>query len=115
MKYTITLSEPWFTLIKLGIKTCEGRLNRGLFSKLKKGDIIVFINNNFGFTRKCKVKIISIHKYDTFYDYLKKEKIDKCLPGIKKISNGCKIYYKYYNKKDEAKYKIIAINIKKNC
>ena len=27
--YTKHVSEPWFSLIKLGIKKCEGRLNKG--------------------------------------------------------------------------------------
>ena len=36
------LSEPWFSSIKLGIKQCEGRLN--------KGDYIQFENNDFGFS-----------------------------------------------------------------
>ena len=36
MLYTKNLSEPWFTLIKLGLKKCEGRLNKGDFAKMKK-------------------------------------------------------------------------------
>ena len=35
MNYRKHLSEPWFSLIKLGIKTVEGRLNKGVFSKIK--------------------------------------------------------------------------------
>ena len=45
-EYNKNLSEPWFSLIKLGIKTCEGRLNKGDFSKMNKGDYIVFENND---------------------------------------------------------------------
>jgi ASC-1-like (ASCH) protein len=41
--YTKHLSEPWFSLIKIGAKTCEGRLNKGEFSIMKKGDKIIFI------------------------------------------------------------------------
>jgi ASC-1-like (ASCH) protein len=109
MKYTISVSEPWFTLIKLGIKTCEGRLNKGLFEKLKKNDIIIFTNNNFGFYRKCSVKITNTTSYKTFKKYLKKEKLKKCLPGITKISNGEKVYHKYYTKEQESKFGIVAI------
>ncbi len=47
--YTKTLSEPWFTLIGLGIKKCEGRLNKDDFAKMKKGDTIIFENNDFSF------------------------------------------------------------------
>ena len=39
MKYSKHLSEPWFSLIKLNIKTCEGRLNKGDFSNMKENDI----------------------------------------------------------------------------
>ena len=34
------LSEPWFTLISLGLKTCEGRLHKHRFKNYKIGDII---------------------------------------------------------------------------
>ena len=34
------LSEPWFTLISLGLKTCEGRLHKHRFKDYKIGDII---------------------------------------------------------------------------
>ena len=34
------LSEPWFTLILLGLKTCEGRLHKHRFKDYKIGDII---------------------------------------------------------------------------
>jgi hypothetical protein len=30
-KYLETLSEPWITLISLGLKTLEGRKNKGRF------------------------------------------------------------------------------------
>ena len=29
MNYKKHLSEPWFTLLKLGLKTVEARLNKG--------------------------------------------------------------------------------------
>ena len=111
-KYTKNLSEPWFSLIKLGIKKCEGRLKKGDFNEIKKGDNIIFENNDFGFLRNFTVKITSIHNYKSFKEYLENEKLDKCLPGIDTIENGIKIYYKYYTKEDEDKYKIVAIRLK---
>ena len=110
--YTKNLSEPWFSLIKLGLKRCEGRLRKGDFANMKKGDYIIFENNDFEFKRMFKVKITSIKFYDTFTSYLQKETLAKTLPGIDNIENGAKIYYKYYSKEDEEKYKIVAIRIK---
>ena len=112
MLYTKNLSEPWFTLIKLGIKKCEGRLNKGDFSEMKKSDIILFENNDFGFSRSFRCKIKHIRDYTTFEKYLENETLKKCLPGIDTIEDGVNIYYKYYKKEDEEKYKIKAIRIK---
>ena len=111
-EYVKQLSEPWFSLIKLGIKKCEGRLNKGDFSKMKKNDYIIFENNDFGFLRSTRCKITSIRNYNSFEIYLENETLKKCLPSIEKITEGVQIYHKYYSKEDEEKYKIIAIRIK---
>jgi ASC-1-like (ASCH) protein len=110
--YTKHLSEPWFSLIKLGIKKCEGRLNKGDFSLMRKGDYIVFENNDFDFPRSFRCKITSIHNYMSFENYLERETLQKCLPGIDTIEEGVSIYYKYYKKEDEFQYKIKAFRLK---
>ena len=38
-KYKENVSEPWFTLISLGLKTVEGRKNKGRFKEMQIGDI----------------------------------------------------------------------------
>ena len=109
---TKDISEPWFSLIKVGLKTVEGRLNKGDFASLTKGDCIKVDNIELGFMRNYTIKITSIHKYTSFKEYLEKEKLEKCLPGIDTIEDGIKVYYKYYLKEAEDKYKIIAIRFK---
>ena len=111
MKYDKHLSEPWFSLIKLGIKTCEGRLNKGDFLKMKVNDTIKFFNEDFTFKRSYSVKITKITKYNTFENYLRGKTLKKTLPGINTIKDGLQIYYQYYSKEDEKKFKIIAIDI----
>lgn len=61
--------------------------------------------------RYYTINITSVHKYNSFREYLEKEKLEKCLPSIDTIEDGIKVYYKYYSKEDEDedKYKIIAI------
>jgi len=100
-EYTKHLSEPWFSLIQLGLKKCEGRLNKGDFAEIKKGDFIIFQNADFGFPRTFKVRCTSIKKYATFKDYLEKEKLEKCLPGIANIDDGVAVYRKYFKQEDE--------------
>lgn len=36
-------SEPWFTLISMGLKNVEGRKNKGKFKEIIVGDIIEWI------------------------------------------------------------------------
>jgi ASC-1-like (ASCH) protein len=107
--YEKNLSEPWFSLIKLGIKKVEGRLNKGDFANMNIGDLITFTNNELGFERKCRVEIKNITYYNNFQLYLENETLEKCLPGIDNIENGLNIYYKYYKKSDELEYKIKAL------
>lgn len=111
MKMTVyekNLSEPWFSLIKLKIKTVEGRLNKGDFANMKIGDSIIFTNDELGFKRRFKVEIKNITCYENFHEYLENETLEKCLPGIDSMEDGLIVYYKYYSKKDEMEYKIKA-------
>jgi len=104
--YEKKLSEPWFSLIKLRIKTVEGRLNKGDFANMNIGDFILFTNNELGFERKFKIEIKNISYYHTFQTYLETETLEKCLPSVDNIEDGLKVYYKYYKKSDELEYKI---------
>jgi ASC-1-like (ASCH) protein len=97
------VKEPWFSLIKLGLKTVEGRLNKGEFTNMNIKDLFIFTNNDFGFVRTYMKEIKNISYYDTFQTYLETETLEKCLPGIYNIDDGLKIYYNYYTKEDELK------------
>jgi ASC-1-like (ASCH) protein len=105
----INVSEPWFSFLKNKKKRIEGRLNKGVFSTLEKGEIIKFVNGDNTF----KAKIKKIVYYNTFEEYLSQEGLKRTLPNIKTIEEGCNIYYKYYTKEQEREYKILAIYIKK--
>lgn len=106
--YEKEVKEPWFSLIKLGNKKVEGRLNKGDFANMKVGDFILFTNTELGFERKCVMEIKNIAYYDNFQMYLENETLERCLPGINNIEEGVKIYYKYYKKSNELAYKIKA-------
>ena len=109
-KHNEHLSEPWFSLISLGLKTVEGRLNKGKFKEMQIGDIIEFHNNDF-LERKILTKIIEKIEYKSFTEYLETEGLDKCLPGVPSLEHGLSVYYKYYSKEKEKEFGIIAIRI----
>ena len=110
--YTENVSEPWFSLILLGLKTVEGRKNKGRFKEMKVGDIVEWTNDNFK-PRSVLTRVTGKAEYPTFREYLEKEGLDKCLPGMEKfgIEDGLSIYYKYYTKEDEKEFGVVAIRI----
>jgi ASC-1-like (ASCH) protein len=108
--YVEHLSEPWFSLISLGLKTVEGRKNEGKFSDMEVGQIIQWFNDDFEH-RAINTRIVSKQTYPTFEEYLVSEGLEKCLPGIPSISHGLSVYFKYFTKEDEATYGVVAIRL----
>ena len=82
---TITISQPWFDLIKSGDKKAEGRLKKSTFAKLKINDVVIWTYNDL----KCRTKIVSINEYKTFADMLEHEGLNNVLP-VNKIPKGVK-------------------------
>ena len=112
-KYVENLSEPWFTLIQLGLKTVEGRKNKGKFKEMKVGDIIEWKNEDFK-PRSFLTQITGKAEYPNFKTYLETEGLSKCLPNMEKygIDHGLSVYYKYYTKEDERAFGVVAIRLK---
>lgn len=111
--YTKNVSEPWFSLIKCGLKTTEGRLNKGDFVEMKRGDTITFTNDEMKSlgTRSFQVRITSKRHYSTFEEYLKGETLKRALPPVDTIEQGVAVYHQYYTPEDEAKFGIVAIRM----
>ena len=101
------VQEPWFTFIKSGRKKIEGRLNKGNFAKLKKGQIVVWTNGN----KKVKTKITNIFTYKTFSDMLIFEGLKNALPSIQTLEAGEAVYYSFYTKEKEASLGVLAIEL----
>jgi len=106
----MNVSEPWYTLISLGIKTIEGRLNKGKFKEMQVGDIIEWTNNDFN-KRSTITRITKKISYNTFEEYLQTEGLENCLPGINNIEDGKNVYYKYYSQEAEREFGVLAIGL----
>ncbi len=109
-QYKENVSEPWFSLISLGLKTVEGRKNKGRFKTMQIGDLIEWTNDDFK-PRSVLTRIIRKTKYKTFEQYLKNEGLNKCLPGMPTIDHGLSVYFKYFTKEDETEYGVMAIEL----
>ncbi len=110
--YSETVSEPWFSMIQLGLKTVEGRKNKGRFAEMQVGDVVEWKNETF-MPRSFLTRVTGKSTYKTFKEYLETEGIDKCLPGIEKygMEHALSVYYKYFTKEDEKEYGVVAIGI----
>lgn len=105
--FEFTIKEPWFSFIKNGKKVVEGRLNKGIFSKLKQGDVITWKNKNL----KIKVMVKYIKVYPSFKDMLSQETISRVLPNTSNLDKGVNIYHQYYKSDDEKQYGVVAIGM----
>ena len=108
MEYRKKVSEPWFSLIKNGEKTVEGRLDKGDWGRMEEREKIIFFNNNEEF----KVRINSIKKYKSIEKMIISEKLKNILPGIRTIKEGVKIYEDppiNFNEEKQKMYGVIAI------
>ena len=113
--YKEHLSEPWFSLMNLGLKTVEGRKNKGKWKDMKIGEIIEWYNLDF-LERKFTTRVIGKSTYSTFREYLENEGLDRCLPGINPdygMEHALSVYYKYFTKEDELEYGVVAIRLEK--
>ena len=104
------LSEPWFTLISMGLKTVEGRRNKGKYKDMKFGDVIEWVNEDFN-KRSVMTRVTEKNSYPTFKEYLETEGLENCLPGISSITDGLSVYFKYYTPKDEEVFGVVAIKL----
>ena len=113
MLHRLSVSEPYFTLIDRRLKTIEGRLNKGKFADLEKGDEVVWFHQEGDKIRECKTLITNIRHYTTFGEYLKKETLKRTLPGVPTIECGVAVYRQWYNEEKEKEFGILAIELKK--
>ena len=104
----INVQNPWFTLIKQGRKTIEGRLNKGQFSRLEVGNIVMWENAG----QTVKTKLIRIEKYQSFSDMLVNEGLRHAVPGKETLKDGVDVYRGFYSEEKEIEYGVLAIEVK---
>jgi ASC-1-like (ASCH) protein len=103
-KLNINVQEPYFSFIKNGQKTVEGRLAKDKFKSLIKGDIIT-IND------QLDKKVDYVNIYNTFEDILIMEGVINTIPDAKVLKDAVGVYYKFFSKDDENKFKVCAIKL----
>ena len=106
-KISINIQEPYRGFILSGQKTVEGRLNRGKFISIKKGDILIISPENQEF------KVIAKNNYNSFCEMIMSEGLENVAPDKNNVEAVLQVYYRLYNKEQEREFGVIAIKIKK--
>lgn len=101
--FQMEVQEPYYSFIKTGDKTVEGRLAKDKYLRIKKGDHIR-INDT-------EVVVQFVHKYDTFDDMLRWEGFKNAIPEAESRFDAEQVYYKFYKPEDEETFGVLAIGI----
>ena len=106
----IHCQEPWFSKIKNGLKTIEGRKFSEKYASLKPGEIVRFHCDDNSFL----TEVVKVVPYNSLEEYLHIEGVENVLPGIKSFEEALEIYLGF-NSNENATFNggFLAIHIKK--
>jgi ASC-1-like (ASCH) protein len=104
-------AEPYFTFVKQGKKTIEGRIRKGYYRLIKPGDHIIIFNEEE--TDNLEVLVKRVAPYESIWEMLKAEPLKKIVPDAKSIDDGVQIYRRFYTEEQEKEFGVVAIEIKK--
>lgn len=111
MKYRNHRKEPYFTFVKNGQKTIEGRLRKGKYAKIQSGDIIEV--NNEDETEKIDVLVKRVAYYRSIKEMLTSEPLKRILPNVNTIDQGINAYREFYSPEQEKEFGMVAIEVEK--
>ncbi|KAF7805333.1 protein SHORT-ROOT-like [Senna tora] len=106
INFELHVQEPFFTQLKDGMKTIEGRCAAGNYKRIATGALLLF--------NKCLVlEVEDVHSYTSFSEMLEAESLQKVLPGVKTIEEGVRVYRKFYTEEKERSNGVVAICVTK--
>lgn len=108
MVLTKHLSEPWFSFVKSGRKTIEGRLAKPPFNDVIPETRIKWVSDS---NDHCITKVVRTTMYSSFLEYLQSEGLGKCLPDVSDCDKGETIYRQFYSEADELKFGVVALEL----
>ncbi len=100
----------WFSLLVSGIKPIEGRRKSLKWANLRTGQIIPVTHRETGEIRMFV--ITHINDYENLLEYLQREEIYRCLPGVTSMDEAIKIYQQWSTPDELASSRFLAIGMK---
>ena len=104
----IHCQDPWFSSIRQGVKTVEGRKGTHSYKKIKVGDRINFSNGTESFI----ALVTDVRKYASLEAYFEDVTLEKALPGVKTLEEGLAIYHEWSSPEKIKEYGFLGIFVK---
>ncbi|KAJ6677624.1 RNA-BINDING ASCH DOMAIN PROTEIN [Salix viminalis] len=108
VNFELHVQEPFFTQLKDGRKTVEGRCAVGAYNRIGSGASILL--------NKCVLlQVQEVRRYASFSEMLEAEVLAKVLPGVNTIDEGVRVYRKFYTEEKERSNGVLAICVAKSA
>ncbi|THG02278.1 hypothetical protein TEA_012249 [Camellia sinensis var. sinensis] len=118
--FELHVQEPFFSQLKDGVKTVEGRCAVGDYNRPSPLDPTLQANPGEDVEEPTPHLPISVKgykedvcRYASFSEMLEAESLTKVLPGVKAIEEGVEIYRKFYSEEKERSNGVLAICVTK--
>ncbi|WOL00399.1 hypothetical protein Cni_G09112 [Canna indica] len=106
--FELHVQEPFFSQLRAGLKTVEGRCAIGDYNRIERGSLIL--------CNKCLLlEVQHVNHYSSFSEMLQVETLAKVLPGVETIEHGVQIYRKFYTEEKEKSNGVLAISVSKSA
>lgn len=111
MTTTIRLRNPYFNLVKNGLKTAEVRANKGPFAKLKEGDVIDIESINTKETER--VYVTKVERYESLTSVIRK-RYRQLFSSLNRTYEQCEeLYRNIITRNEEESMGVLCIHIKR--
>ncbi|KAL5712474.1 hypothetical protein ACHQM5_014644 [Ranunculus cassubicifolius] len=106
VKFELHVQEPYFSQLRDGMKTTEGRCAVGEYNRIQPGALLLF--------NGCLLlEVQNVECYASFADMLEAKSLERVLPGVRTIEEGVQIYRKFYTEEKEKLNGVVAIDVSK--
>ncbi|KAK4254830.1 hypothetical protein QN277_007916 [Acacia crassicarpa] len=106
INFELHVQEPFFTQLKDGLKTIEGRCATGYYKRIAAGALVLF--------NKCLVlEVEDVRSYNSFSEMLVAEGLQNVLPGVKTTEEGVRVYRNFYTEEKERSNGVVAICVRR--
>ena len=105
--FQLNIQELYLSYIRDGIKTIEGRLNKGKFKELSVGDLLEIEGMAETF------RVLDKNEYKTFLEMVTTEGFENVIPDKTTEIDAANVYYKFFTKDQEMEFGVVAIKIEK--